>query len=452
MMAAWKIRIALGADEMTAVLPDRVLVVPLESTLRPRLEDPGPALQQGLGRLEAALRSEYGDDRLAGQVRLQVALVPPLSEARLVDLPPLRPTEVDKVLQRVAPRHFPGDPQDLVVGGERLGKGTTVKAAPLFAAAASRKLVESLHQAITSRGWRIERIVPAQACWVQALREAIPHPVRDRSSGDRGLPRLVVAVVADVVYLVRMAGSRPDRLRRIADHDLSEVVAAAGPETGRALVLAEGGMRTPLAHALEEAGWILISPGEDRGAGVEAARQAVDARPELVSPSLVFARRRRERNRTRTMAAMAVFLLVAAAAVHLWSVDRTLVRVQAERATLRHMFAPALAMHDSLGRMVERVESLQALEEETTRWTAFLVELSVLLPRDAHLVSLRGEGTRVVVEAVGDRAGEALTALRQASTFRDVRLEGLIRRDLEEGMTSREHFTLSMVLASGGDR
>ena len=152
------------------------------------------------------------------------------------------------------------------------------------------------------------------------------------------------------------------------------------------------------------------------------------------------------------MLAAAALMLVAAALVHLWGVDRALGTVQAKRAALRQLFAPALALRDSLDRMIERTESLKAVELETTRWTAFLVELSTLLPQETHLVSLRGAGGRVIVEAVGDRAGEALSALRGASTFRDARIEGLIRRDLEGGATSREHFTLSMVLVKGGDR
>ncbi len=451
-MAGLRIQIALGEDAITAVLPDRDLVIPLDPVLRSSIEDPGPALRQGFGQLEGALRVEYGDDRLTGGVHLQVALLPPLSEARLIELPPLRPTEVDTVLRRIAPRHFLRGGRDLVVGGERFGIGEAARTAPVFAAAASRRLVEAVHQAVESRGWHLERIVSAHAAWILALREATSLPATGRSGQGREPTRLVVAVVGEVVHLVRLTGRQPDRLRRMTGSDLSEVVAGAGSESGRVLVLAEGEMHTHLTHALSGAGWEIISPAEPRSAGLEAARHTTEAMPELVSPPLAQARGQRDRRRTRAMLAAAVLMLAAAAAVHLWGVHRALGTVQAERASLREAFAPALALRDSLDRIVERIEALQAVEQETNRWTAFLVELSALLPRETHLVSLRGEGGRVVLEAVGERAGEALSALRGASTFRDVRIEGLIQRDLEGGATSREHFTLSLVLAGGGGR
>ena len=113
MMAGMQIRIALGEGEITAVLPDRELTIPLDPIIRPRIEDPGPALRQGFGRLETELRREHGEDRLTGGVRLQVALLPPLSETRLIELPPLRSTEVEAVLRRIAPRRQCADQRHL---------------------------------------------------------------------------------------------------------------------------------------------------------------------------------------------------------------------------------------------------------------------------------------------------------------------------------------------------
>src|SRR5690606_14695757 len=78
-------------------------------------------------------------------------------------------------------------------------------------------------------------------------------------------------------------------------------------------------------------------------------------------------------------------------------------------------------------------------------WTAFLVELSVLLPPETHLQSLRAVGDTVVIEGAGGRAGEALEALRATPLLRDVQLEGPIMRELEGGTTARERFTVSAV-------
>ncbi|GEM_PF-1348979 len=456
MMAGLQITIALGTDDITVLLADREQVLPLERTLRPRLEDPGPVLQSAFGRLEAFLENEYGDDRPVGGVRLQVALVPPLSEARLVDLPPLRPAEIEPVLRRIAPRHFPGGAHALVVSGERFDRRSAARTGPVFATAADRNLVEAVQKAVESRGWKLERIVAAQACWLEALQEAAPLPVKDRSAGNSEPKRLVVAVVGNVIHLLRLTGRVPDLLRRFGADDPAGAIEAAGPEPGQVLVLAGEQLRTGITRTFAGAGWEPLSTGPERGAvagaAVEAARHVPGARPELVSTLTAQVRTRHDRRSARVMVAAAVLLLAVAAGVHLWGLDRALDQVRSERLVLRQMFEPALAKNDSLESMIGRIESLQALEQNTSRWTAFLVELSALLPQDTHLVSLRGEGDRVIVEAVGDRAGSALTALRGASTFGETRIEGLIRRDLEDGLTSREHFTLSLVLARGGDR
>jgi len=453
-MARSVITIAVGAGTISVSLPDREAVIPFARALRPHDEAPGPVLQEGFERLEAILRNEAGDDRPVRDLRLQVALLPPLSEARLLELPPLRSTEIEGVLRRIAPRHFPGGGRDLVVSGERFSKAGSSRPAPVFTTAADRKLVEAIQRAIESRGWKLERIVAAQACWLHALIEAVPRLMNDRPAEDRDQRGLVVAVVDDVIHLLRLNAGTPDLLRRFSSSDLDAVRAAAGPGagSGQALALAGGETRADVVRALGEAGWLMLSPEPEEGAAGAAARHVSRARPELVSPLIAGARMRSDRRLARILIAAAAILLVTAAGVHLWGLDRSLTGVQADRRALRQMFEPALAMNDSLESMIGRIESLRALEVNATGWTAFLVELSTLLPRDTHLVSLRGEGDRVVVEAVGDRAGEALNALSQAFTFTEPRIEGLIRRELEEGMTSREHFTLSLVLTRGGDR
>jgi hypothetical protein len=322
----------------------------------------------------------------------------------------------------------------------------------VVSAAADRNLIEALHRTARSRGWQVERVVPAQAAWLQALQETIPLPTADRPVDGLQSKRLVIAVAGEIATLLRLVGRQPDLLRRTVDPDPAGMMEEAGEGPGQALVLAPGERRERLLSALSEAGWDAIAFEDSRAAGLEAARHAAAALPELVSPTQARARGMRERRRTRNMLAAAVLLLVAAAPVHLWGLNRELRAVRSERTALRQLFAPALARRDSLDRMLERIESMQALEQTGSGWTAFLVELSLLLPRDTYLVSLRGEGDRVVVEAAGERAGEALSALRRATTFRDVRLEGLIQRDIEEGETSREHFSLSLVLVDGGDR
>jgi Tfp pilus assembly protein PilN len=109
--------------------------------------------------------------------------------------------------------------------------------------------------------------------------------------------------------------------------------------------------------------------------------------------------------------------------------------------------APVLAAADSLGTIEERLASIRLLEEAASGWTFALVELAVVLPEDVHLSALQAAGDTLVMDAIGGRAGDALDALGNSSSFRDVQLEGTIQRDVEAGAAARERFTLSAIRA-----
>ena len=278
------------------------------------------------------------------------------------------------------------------------------------------------------------------------MRQADPLPGGAGSyGGGRGKARLVVALEGDTAYLVRLAGEEPERLRRVAVRDPAAVIEGAGSDPGRALLLAADPERAELARALQQAGWVLLRSELPRNARLEAAHQAAEATPELVPAPMARARRQRSRRLTGRLLGAAALLLVVAAAIHLWGIRRAFRDVQFERAQLRASVAPVLAMRDSLEQMFERAERIQALGQDVPQWTPLLIELSLMLPRDTYLLSFRAEGTRAVVDAVGGRAGETLAALRGATRFEQVRLEGVIQRDLVGGATSRERFSFSLV-------
>jgi hypothetical protein len=68
--------------------------------------------------------------------------------------------------------------------------------------------------------------------------------------------------------------------------------------------------------------------------------------------------------------------------------------------------------------------------------------LAALLPHDTYLTGLFASGDTVEIEAAGSEAGEAIRLLREAGLFQEVRLMGLVERELEEGETVVERFRL----------
>jgi hypothetical protein len=92
---------------------------------------------------------------------------------------------------------------------------------------------------------------------------------------------------------------------------------------------------------------------------------------------------------------------------------------------------------------------MRDLANRTPRWTPVLAELASLLPRDSHLTALFTSGDTLELEAAGSRAGEAIQELRGSGVFEDVRLEGVVERELEDGETVVERFRVSARLAGG---
>ena len=105
--------------------------------------------------------------------------------------------------------------------------------------------------------------------------------------------------------------------------------------------------------------------------------------------------------------------------------------------------SPLLLARDSLERLTDRVGAMQELVASTPRWTPVLAEIASLLPSDSYLTGLYTSGDTLELEAAGSRAGEAIQQLRASGTFTDVRLEGVVERELENGETVVERFRVS---------
>lgn len=388
--------------------------------------DPTGAIASALREIERRLAD--GTPRPARAVAARIALLPPFSDARLVTLPPLRRGEAEAVLRRDAARHFVGGNVARIVAVRRGARGQ-----PALAASAPSPLVEAVRAAVAAVGWRLDAILPAHACWLAAA--------------PRGPLAGVVAVEGDTAHVVRVERGEVTVLRRVPIAS-AEVVAALGQGPGELASFADAEVRERIVRAAALAGWQSHGDATAPDAARAAAEGAFGARLELVPATLAAERRRADRALAARFAVAATALLVLAAALELWGARRELAAVEARRAEIRAQVAPLLATRDSINRLYERAETIATLTARAPRYTSALFDLALLLPADAHLTALDASGDTVKIEAAGARAGAAMQALRDAGSLSDVRLLGIVERELEDGTTAVERFTLTGRIAT----
>jgi len=393
------------------------------------------AINQVIDRLGVARSG--GETR---EIRVRIALLPPLVDARMVTLPPLKKREAEAVIRRDAARHFVGGsvaravavlpPSEAVAA--LLPEGQTGR--PVLAAASPVTTLEAVRVAAVAAGCTVESIVPAHGAWLAG-------PTDDWAGDGAGA---VFAAHGDAVHVMRLDRGSLTGMRRVPASLMAEVVAAAGPAPGRAIVCGDPGRRESLARAVAAAGWTLADEGAKlRSAAELAALRSGRSRIELVPPSLIAERWRRSRVIGRRLALAAVAVLALAAAIEFWGVRRELDAISRRRAEIRPEVAPLLATRDSISEMEARVDAIGEIERSAPRWTRAIFDLALLLPSDAYLTSVRTRGDTLVIEGSGASAGEAMQALRRAGSLTDFRLEGTVERDLEDGSTSVERFRLS---------
>jgi len=309
---------------------------------------------------------------------------------------------------------------------------------PVLATAASAALVEQVHAAIAAIGWTPRTVVPGVAAWLAASQQGKrPEPRAQR---------VIVAQIADTVHVIRV-GRAPQQLRRVPASSLEELLAAIGRGPGRASVWMEDSLRAALLRALAAAGWEIEPADSAAGAELIAALHARRSELELIPPSLSVVRHHRQRRRALQLAGMALLLVLAAGAIELWGAQRELTSLRDRRAAIRKEVTPLLAVRDTLSTLEQRLSRINAVQQAAPHWTSALFDLAMLLPADAYLRSLRASGDTLVIEASGSRAGETIQALRSAPTLRDVQLRGQVERQLEDGSTAVERFTLQARLA-----
>ncbi len=348
--------------------------------------------------------------------RAAIALLPPLAQARLLELPPLRPAEYRRILSRDAARYFPtGDVAQVAAGEPLAARGPRRSLPRVLAAVAASDLIEALVRTVDAAGWQLGSIVPAEVAWLQRL---------------RGEVAALVVPAGTLVAVLRVAGGVPVALRRVRRplHEAPRVVREVIAELER-----DGAAVQVLDDALSAA-----AAGAVRAPG-----------PELLPDRVVVERRRRVNRRVIQLSAAALALLLAAAGLDLWGARRELAAVASRRAAIREEVAAALARQDTLESLVARHAALERAGGAAVRWSEVLTDFSDYLPRDAHLSAFRGRADSVGLEGIARRAAGVFEALRRAPRVAGVRADAPIRQETSQsGGPPVERFAVAARLAS----
>jgi hypothetical protein len=424
-MTGYRIDIAADADGLTAVVRRGTAVL---RTVTAPIDGEVDAVPRALAELRRQVDAAVGSDTAGTQVRL--ALLPPLVEARLLALPPVRAAEAAVVVRRDAGRHFLGitAPRVTAVSMPRRASG-----APALAAAASAQQVHELSAAVERAGWRVTAVVAAYGAWVAAARRA-----------GRGV-NAIIAVHAGAAHVLQLVDGTPVSLRRLPADTLDELVDAAGSDVGGIALFAPDTARDALAQRLAARGW-QVHPLR-RSAAEAAALHAGESRLALVTDTALQHRRQSQNRLAARLAAAAVILLVASAVVALWGAQRQLDAVRAERAAIRPQVQPLLLLRDSLDELRARSSAVAAVAQRAPRWTWALHDIALMLPSEAHVTRLHATGDTITIEAEGTGAGTALQALRGAPSLTGARLVGVVDRELADGETAMERFRITARLA-----
>jgi hypothetical protein len=350
----------------------------------------------------------------------------------------MKPAEVAAVLGRDVARYFMGANRPRVVGirvparMKSVARDRQEGSMPVLAAAAPLEILEEVRTALDAVGWYGLSFAAAHGAWLDAAFSGKGAPLDG-----------VITVVDQKVHVVRLEGGDPVAVRQVPAADLESIPDTVGPGSGRVLVLAEPEAFEDLSLALSRRGYTASRdpegwPGAEEGTAGRAATAAL----ELVPPTLAEERRARNRKNAVALAGGAVVLILATLGAQLWGAHRELAAVKAEREAIQSEVEPLLLSRDSLNGLVAQVRSLEGIAQSSPVWTRSLVVLTDLLPRNTYLTGFFASGDTVELEAAGAQAGEAIQALREAGLFEEVRLLGLVERELVEGETVEERFRL----------
>jgi hypothetical protein len=430
--------IALSSTELCAAdirlrgSADRVWRAPLESP--PVDGGAWPSLVSAFAELARSLDTTQGS--------ASVALLPPLTEVRRLELPPLRDDELQRVLARNAARYFVNARGPQLIGASRVTTRGNADAKPIVAAAASARLIATIRAAAEQSGWTIESTEPAETAWASAALSLWP------SFGKQTAWTAVAS--GDRTELLQIDGGRLVGVRRsrAGAADAAMILDAIGP-AARIGIAGSTTQRRELSAALAALG---VSPatavgewagGIDQPEVLAAHFAGSDVGPMLRADDAIVRDRAGVARHAWAVAGAAAALVVLAAAIELWGVHRQLRLVQAERAALRPQIASTLVGRTTVEATYQHLSTLGAIERSSPRWSAIIAALTAAVPGDAHLTAIRARDDSLIVDGLAEHAARVFDGLAKTSVLVDVKAPAPVRRELQPDGTALDHFTIS---------
>ncbi|MGH7656204.1 MAG: PilN domain-containing protein [Gemmatimonadaceae bacterium] len=442
--------IALSASEL-CVVPRAGLAGnqdPWRTPLQPLNGDGSgwPALTAALQELARRLGVTGG--------RLEVALMPPLTEIRRLDLPPMGDAELRTLLSRNAARYFVGARAAQLVGTTMAPQGKDVPVGGVIAAAAPLRLIAALHAAAREAAWTVDAVSPAEGAWSAAAATLWPVTARQQAH--------LLVCGEDRTELLQIDQGRLASVRRFragaADATLvAEAISAAiagrkNSSPTRVTAIGSPPQRAELARALATAGYnIAPLPDEwaDRGTDadvVAASFAGANAAPLLRTEATLASRRERGRRVIVRMAMASAALLMAAALFSLWGAKRELAAIRAGRALIRPQISATLVGRTSVENAYRQLAALAAAQRSAVQWSAVIAAMSAHLDDDAYLTALRGRDDSVTVDGVAKRASKAFDSLAGTPGLTEVHAAAPVRRESPQGGPALERFTIAALV------
>ncbi len=385
--------------------------------------------------------------------QLHIALLPPLSRIRRIDLPRLEEEELRTVLLRGASRFLldpPVTPVVSIFGVQNRARSSV----PYVATFADEGLVESILAAAELAGWRDARVVSAYAAWEAGVRQQLPG-VCARSgclviAGDTGAEALLfvegriascrrfAVSVGPVRIVEQILEWEPDPRLPVPDR----WYALLGSEPLRSLLASELLRRGVPSLLPPCAGLLATTPASLAASGVVSATSTA-----FLPEAKWLQRWHRERTRSRHLLTGAAAMLLLSAGLELWGTHREVAALKRERQAIAPLVRVAIEVRQTMQGIEERLSALAIAEKEASNWTGVIAGVATHLPLDAHLTGLHASGDSIVLDGVAARAAGVFEALRAAPGTAGIRAEAPTRQEVQDSGASVERFSLGARLA-----